>query len=203
MSYSYAAHLCRSGRIEGAFKLRGAWVVPSTFRYHKSVRRKCDEEPWWDRWTEAHFQSEIIKLARELGWEVYHTYNSRKSRPGFSDLVMVRERVLFRELKTQKGRVSPPQARWLRHLREAGADAQVWRPRDWDRIAEELSTFRPGGRAANGESPGAAVLSAEVLDTSASRTTAVRERYADEVTREEFEELLASTGGGRKRARYR
>jgi hypothetical protein len=38
--------------------------------------------------------------------------------------------VLWRELKTMKGRPSADQTQWLEVLRSAGADAKVWRPAD-------------------------------------------------------------------------
>ena len=48
----------------------------------------------------------VVDLARTLGWRVYHTYDSRRSQPGFPDLVLVRERILFLELKSETGKLS-------------------------------------------------------------------------------------------------
>lgn len=89
--------------------------------------------------TERQFQSQIIMVAKQSGWEVYHTYDSRRSAPGFPDLVLVRDRVLFRELKTDTGRVSKAQANWGNALTAAGADFKVWRPRDLKSIIKELT----------------------------------------------------------------
>ncbi|MFZ8417681.1 VRR-NUC domain-containing protein, partial [Staphylococcus aureus] len=53
---------------------------------------------------------------------------------GFPDLVLVhgdRGRILYRELKSTKGRVSPAQTEWINDLISAGQDAGVWRPQDW------------------------------------------------------------------------
>ena len=60
----------------------------------------------------------------------------------FPDLVLVREdRVLFRELKTMKGRTTPDQKKWLELLNAAGHDAAVWRPVQWfDRTIERELT---------------------------------------------------------------
>lgn len=86
-------------------------------------------------WSERVFQDQVIELARSLGFSlVYHTYDSRRSQPGFPDLVLVNpvtRRVLFRELKSARGRVSPEQKRWGDGLRAAGADFDFWRPQDW------------------------------------------------------------------------
>lgn len=81
---------------------------------------------------EKDLQSRVERLARSCGWLVYHTHDSRRSGPGFPDLVMVRgRRVLWRELKTMKGRASDHQRRWIEALFDAGQDAGVWRPLDW------------------------------------------------------------------------
>ena len=87
---------------------------------------------------EKQFQSQIVMVARANGWAVYHTYDSRRSEPGFPDLVLVRDRVLFRELKTDAGRVSKAQKAWGEKLTEAGADFKIWRPRDLKSILKEL-----------------------------------------------------------------
>lgn len=95
--------------------------------------------------SEREFQSIVVELAQLHGYELaYHTHDSRRSTPGFPDLVLVstrRARVLFRELKTDKGRVSPDQHTWIDGLTAAGADAGVWRPADLvsGRIVAELS----------------------------------------------------------------
>lgn len=77
---------------------------------------------------EKTFQDHIIRCARNKGWLVYHTYDSRRSTPGFPDLVLVREQVLYRELKAEKGKTTNAQNEWLQKLAYAGADVQIWRP---------------------------------------------------------------------------
>jgi hypothetical protein len=62
-------------------------------------------------------------LVHLLGWRVYHTWDSRKSEPDFPDLVLVRDRVMFAELKSPRGRLRKDQAAWLCALRAAGAEA--------------------------------------------------------------------------------
>lgn len=93
---------------------------------------------------EADLQTRILGHARALGWLAYHTHDSRRSQPGFPDLVLVSERrgrVMFRELKTERGRLSDDQRTWLRALTAAGMDAAVWRPADLlaGRVLHELT----------------------------------------------------------------
>lgn len=88
--------------------------------------------------SEAAWQAQVVHLATMFGWLVYHTHDSRRSQPGFPDLVLVRDRVLYRELKTATGRVSAEQQVWLDRLERAGADAAVWRPGDIDAVVATL-----------------------------------------------------------------
>lgn len=94
-----------------------------------------------DAMTEAILLAHVKRLARELGWLVYHTRDSRGSDPGFPDLHLVRgTRILYRELKTAKGRIRPEQAVYIERLALAGADVAVWRPANLTdgTIAKEL-----------------------------------------------------------------
>lgn len=88
---------------------------------------------------ERTFQTQVRSLARLLGWIPYHTFDSRRSDQGFPDLVLVRDRVVFAELKTPKGRLSSHQEIWLEALRNAGAEVYVWRPGDLEEIQKVLS----------------------------------------------------------------
>ncbi len=94
-------------------------------------------------WPEHKLQAEVIKLAQQLGWRHYHTHDSRRSVPGFPDLVMVCPGtgvLLFRELKREGEYPTPEQREWLSWLEGAGQDVGVWRPRDWldGRVQERL-----------------------------------------------------------------
>jgi hypothetical protein len=91
--------------------------------------------------TEKQFQRQVIQLAAHCGWEPYHTYDSRRSQPGFPDLVLAHPKrgLLFVELKTDTGRLTKDQDRWRLVLLRAGADVRVWRPRDWDEIQATLT----------------------------------------------------------------
>lgn len=89
--------------------------------------------------SEKQFQSHLVMYAKNRGWMVYHTYDSRRCEPGFPDLVLVRDRVLYRELKSEKGRVTPAQKAWGEALVAAGADFAIWRPSQIKEIYLELN----------------------------------------------------------------
>lgn len=94
-----------------------------------------------ERQTEKGFQADVIRCAKRLGWMCYHTHDSRKSTPGFPDLVLVhpiQRRLLVRELKTCTGTPTYEQEAWLAAFIVAGVDAGVWRPGDWREIEQEL-----------------------------------------------------------------
>lgn len=63
---------------------------------------------------------------------------------GYPDLTIVGTRVLFRELKADRGRIGPDQTAWITALREADQDAAVWRPGQWldGTIRAELEAIR-------------------------------------------------------------
>jgi hypothetical protein len=69
---------------------------------------------------------------------------------GWPDLTIAGTRVIFRELKTETGRLSSAQSGWLAALTEAGQDAGVWRPQDLasGRIVAELQAIRVRPRTA-------------------------------------------------------
>lgn len=81
---------------------------------------------------EAQVQQAIVDDARLLGYLVYHTYDSRRSEPGFPDLWIVGYgHLLVLELKTARGKVTDAQQRWIRNLVAAGIDARIYRTTEW------------------------------------------------------------------------
>lgn len=94
--------------------------------------------------SEDAFQTAVVNLAVFCGWRVYHPPDNRPSAntgrvqfvvPGFPDLTLARRpRLIFSELKAEKGRVRPEQIEWLDELRATGAEAYLWRPSDWKTI---------------------------------------------------------------------
>lgn len=99
--------------------------------------------------TEAEFQQKLIHFAQLHGWAVMHTRPGRTSKGwrtniagdgiGFFDLVLMRDRVIFAELKKQNGRQTPHQKAWYERAKHANAEAYVWRPLDWPEIERTLT----------------------------------------------------------------
>lgn len=101
--------------------------------------RRCAVKAQLPEQSEAEFSLELASFAKLTGWLGYHTHDSRHSEPGFPDWVFVRERHLFAELKTNRGRLSKAQEVWIARLRNAGAEVHVWRPCDWDEVVDVLT----------------------------------------------------------------
>ena len=91
-------------------------------------------------------------LARILGWKAYHTLRSKGSEPGYPDWTLVRDRVVFLELKTARGKVSPAQREWLAALRDAGAEVYLVRPADLEALSDVLARRIGSGRPLLGRS---------------------------------------------------
>jgi hypothetical protein len=118
------------------------------------------------RESEAGFQEAVTDLASLHGWRWWHDNDSRRNKSGFPDLVLARDGVLiFAELKTETGKVSPAQTEWLAALErvqercdeswgapdggpftggsaEGAVQVYVWRPKDWESIESTLSRRR-------------------------------------------------------------
>ena len=87
-------------------------------------------------WKVAHFRSVPVKRGPRVIWET----PVQADGAGFPDLVLVRERVIFAELKVGYNKLSPRQEDWLNWLgRDAGAECYIWTPNDWlDRIIPSI-----------------------------------------------------------------
>lgn len=89
--------------------------------------------------SERQLLEQVRAYAALRGWLVYHTFDSSRSEPGFPDLVLVRgERLIFAELKSERGKPTPAQGRWALALQAAGQRVYLWRPSSWPTIEEEL-----------------------------------------------------------------
>jgi hypothetical protein len=118
--------------------------------------------------SEAELQAAVIDLARRLGWLVYHTHDSRRSPAGFPDLVCVRDRVIYIELKTEKGGLSEEQSQWLLWLDMAGAEVHTFRTKGIRRVQHDEVVALVG-------EPGAADRGADAVPARATGVLRVRE----------------------------
>lgn len=91
-------------------------------------------------YTERDWDHQLKQLCDQLGWTLnYHTLRSKGSRSGFPDRVLVRDRLVAAELKTETGKPTDAQREWLDGLSAAGIETYLWRPSDLDEAARVLS----------------------------------------------------------------
>lgn len=93
---------------------------------------------------ESHFNDQVVAHFTNRWWLVYHTHDSRRSTPGFPDLVFVPNPVMRRdhlvvvaELKSNRSGsgTSQPQRLWLEAYRRLPNHLVFeWRPTDWPQI---------------------------------------------------------------------
>jgi N-dimethylarginine dimethylaminohydrolase len=99
---------------------------------------------------EAAHQDAVVEYARLTRWRVAHFRRALNKRgvhmtavaydaKGFPDLVLVRDRVVFAELKAKGRKRTPEQEAWAEWLEAAGAEYHLWRPTDWDEIVRVLA----------------------------------------------------------------
>lgn len=91
--------------------------------------------------TEADLREQIRTLCDLFGWKMYFSWTSIHSPRGFPDLVLAnlgQRRVIFAELKSEKGKLTEYQQEWLDTLKACGQTVYVWRPADIEAIAEIL-----------------------------------------------------------------
>lgn len=103
--------------------------------------------------TEQEWQRQVTEVAEMLGWSWAHFRPAQTAKgwrtpvsgplgKGFPDLVMVRvrdQRLLFVELKSDKGVLRPDQAFVHDVLRDAGFPVVLWQPKDFNDMVRELS----------------------------------------------------------------
>jgi hypothetical protein len=106
---------------------------------------------------EDDFQNQVIEYAQLHGWKVAHFHKVKVQAPngsvrwitpvaadgkGFPDLVFVRDRVVYAELKKQGGAWKPEQREWSAWLVIAKAEVYGWQPSDWPEIERVLGGKR-------------------------------------------------------------
>ncbi len=106
--------------------------------------------------SEGELQRATLEVAKRLGWKVARlpmsnvrsdgtrlrlAHDSR----GFPDAILVRDRTIFAEFKTEKGKLTEEQLAWQEALDESGEETYVWRPRHWHDGAIERVLLYPAG----------------------------------------------------------
>lgn len=97
--------------------------------------------------TEDELLTAITEAATMTGWRWMHIRRSDlaivQGHSGFPDLILARDgRVMYLELKTMTGDVTPDQAAWLVALDNGDVWATVVRPVDLDDVIAALSVTR-------------------------------------------------------------
>ena len=102
-------------------------------------------KPWPASWmSEADWQQTVEANAALYGWEYFHMRLPRMSREGLPDLVLWKDRELWRELKVRdrEGKapsLRPDQWRIINRINSAGGNAKPWYwPDDYEEMIEEL-----------------------------------------------------------------
>lgn len=91
---------------------------------------------------EEGFALKIKEWAELNGWLCHRmpTWRPTCSSPGFPDMVLVNGhgRLIFAELKTDKGTLTEAQRLWRDWLLLAPCEYYIWQPRDWPDIENRL-----------------------------------------------------------------
>lgn len=93
------------------------------------------------RISEKEWRQLVVDYAHLMGWRVYFTWRSVHSPAGYPDLTMVRrDRLIVAELKTETGKLSAEQIRWLTDLDGVpGVETFTWRPSAWVEVRDVLA----------------------------------------------------------------
>lgn len=89
--------------------------------------------------SEALLQAHLEQFAALHGWVCWHDWDSRRNAAGLPDLLLIRERVVWIEVKSAKGRMRTAQIRFIEALRDAGQEVYVARPENVEEIEGVLA----------------------------------------------------------------
>lgn len=106
------------------------------------------------RQPERSFERQVIQYAEIMGWKVWKDRATNTARrcvtcgavrrtprntAGLPDLILVRRpRVVWAELKAERGKLSDDQRDWLEDLRACHQECYLWKPSDWPVIEKVL-----------------------------------------------------------------
>jgi hypothetical protein len=104
--------------------------------------------------SERAFMAQVGRYATLMKWRVWHDNATNaprrcrscgevqhlpRNRSGLPDLILVRRpRVVWVELKADRGKLSDEQRAWLDDLRASGQEVYLWRPNDWSEAERVL-----------------------------------------------------------------
>lgn len=91
--------------------------------------------------SEKVFQAAVIRLAKQCGYLVHFTKDSRRSPEGYPDLTLAKagQPLYVCELKREDGQVTLAQQAWLTALGACtGVVAECWRPSMVEEICQRL-----------------------------------------------------------------
>jgi hypothetical protein len=106
------------------------------------------------RITERAFERQIIAYAELRGWRVFKDratnmprsckvckapIRTARNAAGLPDLILVRRpRVVWAELKSERGKLSDEQRAWLMDLAACEQEVYIWRPSEWKDLERVL-----------------------------------------------------------------
>jgi hypothetical protein len=99
---------------------------------------------------ESAFQQQVVDIATRLGYKHFHVHNSRRSDPGWPDIVFAHDgkcRLVFVEFKIEGGKVTPEQTAWHDTLAKCDMEIYLVYPRHLDEIIEILMLNEKPGKA--------------------------------------------------------
>jgi hypothetical protein len=91
--------------------------------------------------SERAFMQAVRREALANNYMFYHTFDSRRSAPGFFDCVLAKPGypLVLAELKTETGIITIEQKRWYDTVVQAtGVECYLWRPDDMEDICRVL-----------------------------------------------------------------
>lgn len=103
-------------------KARAALTAPVSLADLQAAAMSEDKGP-------DSLDAHVRRLMRDLGLHGFHAHNAQRSAKGYPDWTIAGPGgQLWRELKTQRGRLTREQQEWLDVLAAGGGNAGVWRP---------------------------------------------------------------------------
>ena len=104
--------------------------------------------------SEDEWRDSVLEYAAGFGWAVAYFRAGRTEHgwrtpvgadgTGWPDLCLVRERILWAELKRETADLEPDQELWRDRIQAAGGEWHLWRPRDADAVIAVLRYYRGG-----------------------------------------------------------